>query len=378
MPQKDVLLLIETSDNYGRGLLQGIGSYALANGRWALYFEQRGMEERQPSWLRSWRGDGIIFRGNDRAVVRAIQKAGVPAIDTHCEITDHGFPLVYVDEAAVAQLAVEHFVERQFQHFAFCTVLERTWVQWRREAFRQALADRGLVVHEFSTGKRELQWDEQCRALAQWAQGLPKPIAVLTAEDVCGLRLINACRTVGIRIPEEVAVLGVDNDELTCGVTWLPLSSIDLNTRGIGQAAAALLDRTMRGLRPAAGPVWVPPSGVVTRQSTDILALDDADMVQALSFIRQHACNGLSVGDVVAHLAISRATLERKFARFLGRGPKEEILRIRLEQVKRLLRETDRTIAEICTLTGFTNDTHLSTAFKRQFGQTCGQYRLGR
>jgi LacI family transcriptional regulator len=374
---KHVMLVIETSKVYGRALLQGIGRYALAHGAWSLYVEERGLLERHPTWLAKWRGDGIIFRSTTREQVAAIQQTGLPAVDTNSDVTDHGLPLVYADEAGVAEAAAQHFLERSFQHFAFCAHETRNWVEWRRQAYVDYLAIRRVAVNCLAL-ERRLTWDQQRKRLASWVQSLPKPVAVLAANDVCGMRLIDACLSVGIRVPEEVAVLGVDNDDVICNLTSPPLSSVDPNAERVGYEAAALLDRLIGGGRKPPGPVWVRPAGVVTRQSTDIIALDDPEMVQAISFIRHSACLGIKVDDVVDHVAISRATLERRFASLLGRSPKEEILRIRLDRVKRLLSDTDYTLPRIAELTGFKTHAHMSVAFKHAVGQTVGQYRLAR
>lgn len=373
---RHVMLIIETSKVYGRGLLDGIGRYAMAHGQWSLYVEERGLEEEPSRLLRRWKGDGIIFRSTGRAMVQAIRRKGVPAVDTNSAVLGHGFPLVYADEDRIAQLAVTHFLERQFEHFAFCSIDQSRWVQWRREAYLRHLARLGLPAHVMAGDTlAELTWEQQLRRLAAWVAELPKPIGVLAANDVCGMRLIAACRTVGLRIPEQVAVLGVDNDEVLCRLTSPPLSSIDPGASTIGHRAAALLDDLMRGAAAGAEPIWVPPRGVVTRQSTDTLAIEDEDLARALSFIRERACEGIGVEDVVENVGISRATLERKFAACLKTTPRQAILRVQMERVKCLLTETTYSLEKIAGWTGYKSQSHLSVAFKREFGLTPGEFR---
>jgi LacI family transcriptional regulator len=374
-----VLLVVETSKVYGRGLLDGIGRYAMTHGQWSLYVEERGITDEHPRWLRSWKGDGIIFRSTTRRMVEAVRRTGAAAVDTHSAIRDHGFPLVYADEDRVTEMAINHFLERNFRHFAFCTIEEETWVQWRRQAYLRHLARLGFRAHTISIPKvgRGPHWDRQRRRLAAWVTALPKPIGVLAANDVCGVRLIDACRMAEVRVPEQVAVLGVDNDEVLCRLSCPPLSSIDLDCSTIGYQAAALLDDLMSGRRAPIEPRWIPARQVVARQSTQAMAIDDEDLAQALSFIRQHACHGIGVDDVLRNTHISRATLERKCARWLGRTPGSEITRIRLDRIKQLLAETDYSLARIAELTGFKNPAHLSVVFKRQTKQTPGQYRCG-
>jgi LacI family transcriptional regulator len=373
---RHVMLLVETSKVYGRGLLDGIGRYAMAHGEWSLFIEERGLAEEPLRLLRSWKGDGIIFRSTNRAMVRAIRRKGVPAVDTNSAVIRHGFPLVYADENRIAQLAATHFLERHFEHFAFCSIEKPRWVQWRREAYLRELARLGLTAHVLAAEEpTELTWEQQHRRLAAWVAELPKPIGVLAANDVCGTRLIAACRTAGMRIPEQVAVLGVDNDEVLCRLTSPPMSSIDPDSPTIGFRAAALLDEMMRRGAAPSEPIWIPARGVVVRQSTDTLAIADEDLVRAMGFIRERACIGIGVEDVVDNVGVSRATLERKFSAGLQTTPRQAILRVQMERVKYLLAETDYSLEKIAGWTGYKSQSHLSVVFKREFGLTPGAYR---
>jgi LacI family transcriptional regulator len=371
------MLIVETSKVYGRGLLRGIGRYAMTHGQWSLFVDERSLTDEHPRWLRRWQGDGVIFRSTTRGMVDAIRRTGVPAVDTCSHITNHGFPLVYLDEDHAAELAVTHFLERKFVHFGFCALEEVRWVKWRREAYLRRLAALGITAHDFTAGGAgsDPGWNQQRRRMAAWVASLPKPIAILAANDVCGTRLIDACRVAGAAIPEQVAVLGVDNDDVLCQLTSPPLSSIDPGAERIGYEAAALLDRLMNGAAAPQEPCWLPAHEVVARQSTDVLAIDDEDLAQALHFIRQYACQGIGVEEVLARVTISRATLERKFAAVLGRTPRSEIVRVRLDRVRHLLGETTYPVERIAALTGFKNPAHLSVVFKRETGQTPGAYR---
>jgi LacI family transcriptional regulator len=372
---KHIMLIIETSKAHGRALLKGIGRYALTHGRWSVYIEDRGLLERPHRWLSKWRGDGIIFRSTFPSQVDAILKTRVPAVDTNSRVLGHGLPLVYPDENKIAEVSAGHFLERGFKNFAFCAHETQNWVKWRRAAYLDYLAPHCGEVHCLNL-KEQYSWDEQQRRLARWVASLPKPVAVLTVNDVCGMRLLDACRSAAVRVPEEVAVLGVGNDEIFCNLTLPALSSVNNNAEQIGYEAASLLDKMMAGARPPTDPLWIPPTGVVTRQSTDIIAIDDPELVQAISFIRKKACYGINVADVLHHVAVSRATLERRFASVLNCSPKEEILRIRLDRVKCLLAETNLTLPRIAELAGFKTHSHMSVAFKRANGQTVGQYRF--
>ncbi len=374
-----VMLVIETSKMYGRALLDGIGRYTRAHGRWAMYVEERALLDRQPSWLRSWRGDGIIFRSNGQPMVDAVRATGLPAVDTNSHVADHGYPLVYPDEDAVARLAVDHFVDRGFRRFAFCTIERARWVEWRQRAFTARLAELGYedCITTSLRPARGGGWDRLVDQLADWVRTLPKPIAVLAANDVCGMRLLDACRLADIAVPEQVAVLGVDNDETLCFLTMPPLSSIDLNVERIGWEAAALLDRMMaRGARHKR-PRWMEPRAVVERQSSDVLAIDDPVVADAVRFIREHACERITVRDIVDRARVSRRTLELRFAAALGRTPKQEILRIRLERAKTLLADTTLPIAQIASQMGYASFNYFCTVFRRKVGVSPLAYRNG-
>jgi len=375
-----VLLLIETSKSYGRALLEGIGRYVEAHGRWSLYVEERGLSDPQPAWLRRWQGDGIIFRSYSPALVQAVNTCGVPAVDTNSRISGHGFPLVYTDEVAVAEAAVAHFRDRRFERFAFCAIEDEPWVRLRREAYLAELARLGLACDclYVPTGNARSGWERQQRQMAEWVTGLPKPVAILAANDVAGMRLLDACNSADVAVPEQAAVLGVDNDEILNKLASPPMSSIDLDAIRIGYQAAALLGRLMHGDAPPDEPIFLPPAGVITRKSTDITAVQDPELAAALMFIRRHACDGITVHEVVRHVSISRATLERRFADQLHRSPYEEISRVRMEHVQRMLAMTDYTLDDIARQTGFRTASHLSTAFKHRTGQSPSDFRSRR
>jgi LacI family transcriptional regulator len=375
-PPRRVLLAIETSKVYGRGLLDGIGRYAMAHGRWSLDVEERGLDEVPLRLVRAWRGDGILFRSTSRAIVQAIRSKKIPAVDTNSAVIGHGFPLVYTDENRVAELAATHFLERRFRHFGFCSVETARWVQSRREAYLREMARLGLRVH--TNAAREianLDWEQQQQHLIAWLRELPTPIGILAANDVCGVRLIAACRAAGLRIPEQIAILGVDNDDILCRLTSPPLSSIDLNTPAIGYHAASLLDAWMSDGVVATDPVWIPAKGIITRQSTDTLAIEDIDLAHALVYIHEHACDGIDVQKVVRDTGVSRSTLERKMASQLQTTPRQAIVRVQMARVKCLLSETDYSLERIAHWTGYKTQSHLSVAFKREVGMTPGEYR---
>ena len=379
-----VALLIESSRAYGRGLLHGIAEYVRLHGPWSIYLAERGLGEAPPAWLQDWEGDGVIARIENRRLARAILDLGVPTVDLRGLLTDLDVPRIVTDDEAVCRLAVAHFRERGFRHFAFCGFAGADYSDARCRAFARLVAEQGstcqvyesaLPLRPAGTEAREQRgWVAEAE-VAAWIEALPRPVGLMACNDIRAQQVLTACRAGGVPVPDEVAVLGVDNDEVLCDLADPPLSSIVPDTRRIGFEAAALLERMMAGVPAQAATITVPPVGVLTRRSTDVLAIDDRAIARALRFIREHACEGISVEDVLDQVPLSRSVLERRFARVFGRTPKAEILRTQLDRVKRLLAETDLPLKQIAFKAGFQHPEYLSVVFKARTGQTPGQYR---
>jgi len=366
MIRRSVALLIETSKSYGRGLLEGISRYVHTHRPWSIYIEERGLDDPLPAWFSGWRGDGVVLRSAGAAAVRAVRRRGLPVVYLG-ELRDTGLPLLHSDERSIARQAAEHLLERGFQTFGYVGLHGAVWSDQRQRWFAERLGESGrdCRVCRFSPAGQ----------LLPWLEALPKPAAVMACYDVIGLRVLDACREAGIAVPEELAVIGVDDDPVLCELAEPRLTSVAHNLDRIGYEAAALLDHLMDGGPPPKREVLVDPLGVVARQSTDVLAIGDQQVARALRFVRQHACDGIDVGDVVREVKVHRATLKRRFERLVGRSPKAEIMRLQLARVKQLLRETDFTLKRIADLTGFRHAEYMSVLFKRKEGLTPGEYR---
>jgi len=375
---RHVAVLIESSRAYGRGLIEGVARYSREQGNWVLYFEPRGLEA-PPPWLRDWKGDGIIARLPLRSMARAVAAKGLPVVELFSTAEKSGLPLVGGDNAAIARLALQHFWERGFRHFAYCGPTPATkYITLRGEAFvrqAQAAGCAGAVFSVPSAHWAVADWEREEEQIAGWLQTLPRPVGVLACYDERGYQVLNACRRAGLRVPEEVAVLGVGNDPVLCEMCFPPLSSIDLDAPRIGYVAAAYLDRMMRGRRAPRTPISITPRGLIGRRSTDVLATDDPDLAEALAFIRAHACEGIGVSDVLRRFAISQRVLERKFRSFLGRTPKAELLRVQVARARVLLAESDLPLKEIARRCGFGSEKYFSDAFHRQGGIRPAAYR---
>lgn len=377
-PRRNVALLIETSNAYARGVLEGVIDYNRLHERWSLFVPEQERGARPPSWLPGWRGDGIIARIETDEIAKAVGRTKLPVVDVSAARHLPGIPWVETDDAAVVTVAVEHLVERGFCKFAFCGDASFRWSILREQQFRRIVHDAGFECHVHASIPRsdaKYSWSREKRNLATWLQGLPRPVGIIGCYDIKAQQILDVCRELDIAVPEEVAVLGVDNDELLCNVADPPLSSVICNTQRTGYEAASLLDRMMSGEHVGANAVLLKPLGVQARQSTDVLAIEDREVASALRFIRENASSGINVSDVLREVPLSRRVLEKRFVQCLGRTPHEEITRVKIDRVKQLLVETDLSLAEIAHRVGYRHDEYLSVAFKKSVGVPPSQYR---
>jgi LacI family transcriptional regulator len=381
-----VALLIESSRAYGRRVLVAISHYAKLHGSWSIYFEQRQTGEKPPDWLKTWKGDGIISRVDDLVLARAIRRTGLPAVDLR-GIVGIPMPLVKANDDRVAEMAADHLLERGFVNVAYCGYEGLSYSERRLKRFRPYVEDHGLECRVYLSPPPRAnarQRDVECvgvlreQGLAEWISLLPKPVGIMACNDVRGQQVLNTCREMDVAVPEQLALLGVDNDEVLCELSDPPMTSVELDTQTTGHEAAALLDRMMNGEAPPAEAIFIDPVGIVARQSTNVLAIEDAHVAAAMRFIRLHAIDGCDVEDVVGNAAISRRALERRFSKVLSRTINEELLRVQVDRVKQLLTETDWPLAQVADRSGFLFPEYMSVVFKREMGTTPGEYRRSR
>lgn len=376
-----IALLIETSREYARGLLRGVARYQQQHGPWSVYFEPHGLDAAPPEWLKQWRGDGILARVNDQRMADAIADTGIPAVDVRGALAGLPFPFIGVDNVTVAELAFDHLQSCSLRHFAFCgTPRGENPNQDRRcDYFVEQVEQAGYQCHVFLGHQQRGQskdWEQQQEQIASWLTDLPKPIGVMTCHDDRGHQVLDACRRAGFNAPDEIAVIGVDNDPHLCNLCTPPLTSIDVNPGRIGYEAAQLLIDLINGSDAPDGPVLLgPPRGVAARQSTDMLSIDDDDVASAIRFIRENAVRGIRVQEVLARAKRSPSTLERRIKKTLGRTIKAEITRVQLARAKLLLVETERPIARIAIETGFNEPKYFCEVFRKRENMTATDYR---
>lgn len=376
-----VALIIETSVIYGRRILTGIARYLRSHHLWSVFLEQHELGTRPPAWLFSGKWDGILSRPTDPELARLFRKMKVPVVDLNDLHDDLGLPWVGSDHIGIGRLGASHLLERGHRHFGFVGFSGELWAARRRDGFRAVIEERGMAASVYESpwrGPDAPHWDKDLDNIARWIGTLPQPIALMACNDVRGLNVLEACARRGTMVPEQVAVLGVDNEEILCEMCSPPLSSVAPDPERIGYVGAELLDRLMAGRSPGKERVLIMPTAVVSRRSTESLAIEDRIVASALRYIRDQAFFGCNVTDVLRHVNVSRSVLERRFRQYLKRSPQAEIRSVQLGRVKQLLSETDFTLEHIAGLSGFEHPEYMSVAFKRECGMTPGRYRRER
>ncbi len=376
-----VALMIETANACSRGLLSGINRYLRINDRpWAVFLPKLGREEAPVTYLKTWRGHGIIARIMNEHIAETVVNTGLPAVDiSSAQLVDR-FPWVEADDLAIARMAADHLLDRGFKHFAFCGYGPIYWSQSRSDEFHRYVTEAGgncfTYVSSGSSSSRFYESKSDLARLAKWLKGLPKPVGLMACHDYRACQVLRLCREQEIHVPDELAVIGVDNDEVFCEFADPPLSSVITDMERAGFQAAGLLDQLMNGASFEPGTAYpIPPLGVATRISTDVFAVDDQEISQAVRYIREHACDGIKVEDVLAAVPMSRRGLEYRFLKLLDRTPHEEIVRVQMARVTDLMLQTNLTLAEIAEKARFKHVEYMSAAFKKNFGISPNKYR---
>jgi LacI family transcriptional regulator len=376
--RKQVALLIETSNEYARGLLNGINAYLRDHSSWSVYLSEYSRNNTDLTWLSQWYGDGIIARIENEQTARYILQSGLPAIDLSASRIIPTLSCVETNDRSIAIMAAEHFLERGFKSFGFYGDSRFQWSTLRRAYYEEYLDSKGYTSLNFVTQEdslHEQSWHLNREKLIHWLKELPKPIGIMACYDIRGQQLLEACRHAGLAVPDEVSVIGVDNDVLLCELSDPPLSSIQTNALKTGYHAAELLDRMMSGEAIEAHIQLIEPINIQVRLSSDVLAVEDKLVSDTVRFIRNHAHEDIQVQDILDRLFISRRVLENRFQKALGRTPHDEILSVKLKLVKRLLVETKLNLASIAERAGFKHTEYMSVAFNRAVGIRPGQYR---
>lgn len=373
-----VALLVGAWNEYGRGIIEGVWQYAEQHGPWFLEMQPSEPDE-STDVLRGWSGDGVIAAVHTRRMAAKLQAYGVPVVNVSGSRREEiGFPRVTTDAVAVVRMAVTHLRDKGLANIAFCGEPHRPFVDYWTDAYRSVMREAGIeaVVYQPSArvGPRagtEARQDDRRR----WIERLPKPVGIVGWYTVLCRHLAMACAESGIEVPDEAAIISLETEDLLGRAVHPPLSGVDIPVRRIGYEAAGQLDRLMQGKEPVSDEIHLQPLGVTTRQSTDLMACDDAQVRQAMRFIRDHAHEGIDVRDVLKQVPMARRSLERRFQGVLGRSPAEEIRRTKIEKVRRMLDSTDIPIPDIAEACGFNYVEHMIPVFTKYHGCTPSRYR---
>lgn len=379
-----VAVVVDPSLAYDREIAKGVAQYAREVGDWRLYVEEE--QDRRLPDFDAWPGQGIIASFDTAQITRRVTATRLPIVAVGggggAFDSTSGIPYVDTDNERIALLAAEHLLERAIPHFGFYGLAPSrvaVWSDARCEAFTRRLHAAGRTVQTLVAGYDSTRWSLLQDELKAWLAALPKPAGIMACDDVRARHVLEACRSLGLRVPHDVAVIGVDDDEFVCELSDPPLSSVAQAARRVGYEAAFLLDRLMRPAQFAtdkktAGPVpprtVVPPMGVVARRSTDTLAVADPVIGVAIRMIRERAAKGLEISELVTASKLSRWQLEDRFRRVVGRSIHDDMLHVRLNEARRLITTTDLPLKQIAPRSGFRSVAYMTTLFRRHFGTT--------
>ncbi len=385
--QRKIILMMETSRTYGRSILRGIARYARTHGPWVFYRSAPfywGANETKNSLVSLFRlhVDGIVLREqSNRRQIKRILSLGLPTIVSPYTEPFPGSPNILTDDVAIGRMAAEHLLHRGFRYFGYCGFGDcYFWSRERGRSFCRRVRQAGFETHcyEYEQPKSASRrsWEAEQDILVAWLKSLPKPAGVMACNDDRSQYILEACKLAGLRVPEEVAIIGVGNDDLICDLAAPPLSSVALSAQKAGYEAASALDALMSGQTIRDDTTVVRPNRIVTRQSTDVFAIADPYVLEVLRCIHTRAKkDALQVDDILKCVPVSRRDLYNRFSRVMSRSVHDEIKRVRMEECARLLISTELPISEIASRMGCSDAKNLARYFRQAMGMNPRAYR---
>jgi LacI family transcriptional regulator len=374
----EVLLLLDHSRSFGKNIVHGIAKYARLHSRWSLLLEPEFHSDTETNWRKIWAVDGIIGFCKTKEQLKQIMDTGVPAVILSADNQEYSEVLMVVDDAAVGEMAANYMLRLGLKNYAYLGgKVEWKWSQERGNAYKNVIEKAGFEVNIYKhpASKTGRIWKNEKSYLVEWLKSLPKPIGIMACSDDRAVRLVEACQLAGLYIPSDVAIIGVDNDDISCDISSVQISSIALNTQRPGYEAAEMLDKLIHGKKFKKKTLIAYPTHVAERQSTDILQVPDKDLVSAIRYIKERSLEMIQVSDVANHVALSRRALEKKFQNILGRTVHGEVKRIRIDKIVEMLMNSDKTITEIARILNFSSTKHISRYFSKEKRMNCVEYR---
>ena len=354
---------------YNRRILRGVAAFARIHG-WTLRAQQVQNRHDVAHALKT--AEAVLMGTHDYESEPSLEGLHVPAVSWSATREQVPWPRVISDDCAVGRMAAEHFLSNGFRRCAFYSDVPGIWSRRRLTGFEKRLEESGIAVdtgpRQFSSGKVE--------TVEKWLAHLTTPVGIMVVHDPAATAVLDACKVLGLRVPDDVAIVGVDNDDLICDITDPPLSAVSLQTDRIGYEAAALLARMTADASDIPTEVLIPPGELIVRRSSDAFAFDDALVAKAIRFIQEHLADGVCTKQVVDHVGCCRETLDIRFREAVRDTVASEIRRQRIAAVKRLLVTTDLPMTEVSKLTGFSCARQLSETFHNETGETPTECRL--
>ena len=377
---KRIALLIDTATSWGSGLIEGIAEYAKSkHKRWVFSFEPRGKYDKM-LLPEGWTGDGVIARITNSDLAEQIIAKRVPAVNVSWfRYGENLIPVCTCDETQAAKLAVRYFLDNGYRQFAYCaSSLRPSYYDRLGAAYTEYLEKLGYPCVQFAPnngGSPKPDAEAQLRQLSNWLVQLPRPVALLAFDDLQGRLVTEACTQCNLAVPDDIAVLGGEHDELSSRVSTPPLSGIDQSPQEVGFHAANMLDQQLTGKAVATSDVRLPPARIIVRQSTDKVAVDDELLSEAIRYIHRNYATDIRISDILAEIPLSRRALEIGFRHYLGRTPRDEIRRVRVHKALELLSDSDWPVTKIANACGFDRPELLTRAFRREFKATPSEFR---
>lgn len=377
-----VALLFNANKIFDREVIAGIAGYlSSTRSSWDLFLEE-DFRLRLPG-IEKWQGDGIIADFDDPAVAEALASSRIPLVavgGSYENEADYptGVPYVATDNFKLIKLAYDHLIEAGLRNFALFSLpesQENRWAQEREKAFRALMRRDKLDAEIFrGQGTSAQSWDEAVQQQIRWLHSLPKPVGIIAVTDARARQLMQACMIAGIEVPEQVALIGIDNDPLARMLTRIPMSSVIQGAQEMGRTAAHLLDQMLHGVRLSGTRILVPPAGINVLASSKHEPAKHPHVMRARHYIRQYACQGIKTDQVADYVGISRSSLESYFRRELGCSVHDEILRFRLDAATAILERGECNLADVALKCGFTSSQYMHSVFKRELGCTPRAY----
>lgn len=376
-----ILLLTDFSSGYGRSLLEGVVRYAREAGPWVfyrmpLYYRELHGDEGVVRWAEEWGADAIIAQLTD-VDLNVLNRLDIPIVVQNYKERCHGLSNLTGDYYGTGVMAAEFFIRKGYKAFAYYGFTDTVWMRERGEGFRDAVSEKGYPVYSFDDGRQLSggQWNFDAERVSRWLLDLPKPIALFACDDYYALQITEVCKMYNIDIPGDIAVLGVDNDNLLCNISDPALSSIELDVENGGYEVGKLLHLFIEKKITAPADVIIKPVRVVSRGSTERFAVSDKYIGQVLAYIEDNYCNSLSVDDLIRIIPYSRRVLEKKFKSETGMSVYQYIQQQRIEKFAALLITTDLPLTEAAAEAGFPDYKNVSRIFVKMKEMTPLQYR---